>query len=140
MKFPYVSLQEELLAKTSNHIPLSNDYILYCIWLEPQERTHVTVKKYKTGVVMTKTRPYMSDEEVNAYLAEHGELGFDDMPSWLRLEVKARNLIYDSRQPTEMEQWETVSDAREHRIVNKELTQKDFSDKYRRGKSLTLIT
>ena len=89
---------------------------------------------------MIKLRPYMEDEEVNKHLSEYGELGFDDIPSWLKNEVKARNLIYEKRMPTEMEQWETVSDAREHRIMNKELTQQDYIAKYRKGKSITLIT
>ena len=44
------------------------------------------------------------------------------------------------REPTELEKWETVKDAREHRIMNKELTINDYLDKYERGKSLTLIT
>jgi hypothetical protein len=41
------------------------------------------------------------------------------------------------RFPTELEQWETVSDAREHRITNNELTLKDYKDKYL-GKPLTV--
>jgi len=49
--------------------------------------------------------------------------------------------VTDTRnEPTEREQWDTISDAREHRIMHKELTIEDFQDKYKRGKSLTLIT
>ena len=123
---------------------LSEDYSIICIYLTPfTEKQRLSFRKpkpNKVGVPMTKLKPYMTDEEVNKHLAEYGELGFDDLPSWLRHEILARNLKYDIRQPTEMEQWETVADAREHRITNKELTIKDYSDKYKRGKSLTLIT
>ena len=89
---------------------------------------------------MTKIKPYMTDEELMKALSEYDEVGFDDLPSWIQDELRARNLTFDSRRPTELEQWETVSDAREHRIVNKELTIKDYLDKYKHGKSLTLIT
>jgi hypothetical protein len=140
IKFPYVSLKQEQILKYPNHRPLSEDYVLYCIWTpvtEPTKPQH-TYKKVHTAMI--KLRPYMEDEEVNKHLSEYGELGFDDIPSWLKNEVKARNLIYEKRMPTEMEQWETVSDAREHRIMNKELTQQDYIAKYRKGKSITLIT
>jgi hypothetical protein len=89
---------------------------------------------------MSKMMPYMTDEELNSYLNEFSELGFDDLPSWLQTELKARQLVVTKREPTELEMWETNSDAREHRIMNKELTQQDYVDKYRKGKSLTLIT
>jgi hypothetical protein len=49
--------------------------------------------------------------------------------------------VIDTRiNPTEMQEWETVNDAKEHRIMNKELTIKDYLDKYKNRKSLTLIT
>ena len=83
---------------------------------------------------------YMTDEEVKQHIEEYGELGFDDLPDWLRSEITARQLVFKKRQPTELEQWETVSDAREHRILNKELTQEDYKDKYFKGKSITIIT
>ena len=82
----------------------------------------------------------MTDEEIKRHLAEYDESGFDDLPGWLQSELKVRQLVFKKRQPTDMEKWETVSDAREHRIINKELTQQDYVDKYRKGKSLTLIT
>jgi hypothetical protein len=85
-------------------------------------------------------KPYMSDEEILSALTEYDDSGYDDVPQWLKHELLARNLTFERRQPTELEQWETVSDAREHRIMNKELTIKDYQDKYKRGKSLTLVT
>lgn len=125
-------------------IPLHDDYIVLCIYHTPftpkQRAKFVKPKQYRTGVSMTKLKPYMTDEEVNEHLAEFGERGFDDIPSWLRHEIKARNLIYKKRIATESEQWETVEDAREHRITNKELTIKDYLNKYKRGQSITLIT
>jgi len=89
---------------------------------------------------MNKVKPYMTDEEIKRHLAAYDESGFDDLPSWLQSELKVRQLVFKKRQPTELEQWETVSDAREHRIVNKELTQEDYKDKYMKGRSITIIT
>ena len=89
---------------------------------------------------MNKVKPYMTDEEVNRHLSQYSESGFDDMPDWLRNEIRARNLVYEKRTPSDIEKWETNFDAREHRITNKELTFEDYKDKYLKGKSLTLIT
>ena len=142
MKF--ITLEEEQQYMRSNSLPLDDNYVIVCIYHTPfssEQRKKFTMKrKSKLGLPMDKLKPYMTDEEVNKHLSEYGELGFDDIPSWLKNEVKARNLIYEKRMPTEMEQWETVSDAREHRIMNKELTQQDYIAKYRKGKSITLIT
>jgi hypothetical protein len=125
--------------------PLDDKYITYCIWTTPftnEQRKRFTCKPKPKKVItaMNKVKPYMSDEEVSRYLAEYNESGFDDIPNWLRQELKVRQLVFKKRQPTDMEKWETVSDAREHRIVNKELTQEDYKDKYMKGKSITIIT
>jgi hypothetical protein len=74
------------------------------------------------------------------YLFEYGERGFDDLPQSIQ-----QHLLYDgympvAREPTEWEMEEAEKDAREHRIVNKELTIQDLIDKYKHGKSLTLVT
>ena len=87
-----------------------------------------------------KPRKYMTNEELKQYLSEFDDSGFDDLPEWIQIELQARRLSFERREPTELEKWETVKDAREHRIMNKELTIKDYLDKYKRGKSLTLIT
>ena len=89
---------------------------------------------------MNKVKPYMTDEEVNRHLSQYSESGFEDLPDWLRSEIRARSLVYENREPSELEQWETNHYAREHRITNKELTFNDYKDKYLNGKSLTLIT
>ena len=138
MKTDYISYLRKLVGCKDE------DYDSYCVWIEiptPEEREQrgkrVVAKKVFTA--MNKVRPYMTDEEVKRYLAEYSESGFDDLPNWLQTELRARQLVFEKRQPTELEQWETVSDAREHRIANKELTQEDYKDKYMRRKSLTLI-
>jgi hypothetical protein len=83
---------------------------------------------------------YLTDEELSAYLSEYDERGYDDLPQFLQDELQYRNLLIPTRNPTELEIWETVKDAREHRIMNKELILQDYKDKYMKGKSLTLIT
>jgi hypothetical protein len=136
----FISIEEEMLSKPNNHRPLSDNYILYCIYTPITKPTKPQRVFKKVFTAMNKVKPYMTDEEVSRYLAEYDESGFDDIPNWLQQELKVRNLVIPKRQPSELEQWETVSDAREHRIINKELTQQDYVDKYRKGKSLTLIT
>jgi hypothetical protein len=79
--------------------------------------------------------PYCTNEDIDRYISMYDEQAFQDMPYWLRETVRHRELTYTSREPTELEQWETVSDAREHRILNNEKTMQDFKDKYKHGKS-----
>ena len=118
------------------------DYDSYCVWIEiptPEEREQrgkrVVAKKVFTA--MNKVKPYMTDEEVKRYLAEYSESGFDDLPNWLQTELRARQLVFEKRQPTELEQWETVVDAFEHRVMNDELTVKDYLNKYTKGRNPT---
>ena len=82
----------------------------------------------------------MSDEEVHYQLDIHGEYGFESMPQWLQDEVTNRNLLIPRRKPTNEEKHMTFKDERQHRILNKELTIKDYVDKYKHRRSLTLIT
>jgi hypothetical protein len=126
-------------------IPLDDRYSVY--WLlhtplcpEVRKRCTVRPKRKKVRTTVQKIKPYMTNEEVVRALSEYDDMGYEQIPRWLKHELLARNFAYEKRQPTELEQWETVEDAREHRIMHKELTIKDFQDKYKRGKSLTLIT
>jgi hypothetical protein len=89
---------------------------------------------------MFKPTPYMTDEEVSIELLAYDDVGYEDVPAWLRQELESRGMVVPRREPTELEMWDTVKDALEHRIINKELTIKDYLDKYKHGKSLTLIT
>ena len=83
---------------------------------------------------------HMTNEEVVIWLDEYGDRGYEDLPAWLKAEMLARNLTWRPRKPTELEMWETVKDAREHRIVNKQLDLKDYIDKYVKNKDIETIT
>ena len=116
-------------------IPLSNKYTTYCVWVESmsdEKRQRLTKRVTEPVPVMLveHTRKYMEDEEVREALREYDNYGFESLPNWLQCELIARNLPHERRMPTEFEQWETVSDATEHRIVNKELTVKDYLNHY----------
>jgi|TARA_R100000501_G_C2611832_1_gene106260 hypothetical protein len=82
--------------------------------------------------------PYMTDEEVMAYLAEYDEQGFEAMPDWLKQELQVRDLPIPRREPTDLEKWEAGEDAKEHRHMNNERTIEDFKDKYKRGRPFKL--
>ena len=118
-----------------DELELSDEYTTYCVWVEPisDEKRQRLIKPKPPKLVATamkKIRPYMEDEEVRRYLRDYEDLGFTDLPDWLQHELKARDLPHEIRMPTEFEQWETVSDAREHRIVSKELSIQDYIDHY----------
>ncbi len=94
---------------------------------------------YGGDFTMSRLKPHMSDEEVNNHLVEYSDLGFDDLPAWLKAELRIRKLPIPRREATNSEKMATVFDAREHRIVNHELTITDYKDKYMHARSLTLI-
>jgi len=75
-----------------------------------------------------------------SYLAEYDELGFEELPEWLRHEIRSRDLPIPRREPTELEMWEAEKDAKEHRILHNELTIEDIKGKYMRQQPLTIFT
>jgi hypothetical protein len=118
-----------------------SDYISYCVWIESGSLLKAASKVNGQAnkiceLPMKKIKPYMTNEEVMQELSQYDEYGFVDLPSWLKDEIRARNLPIPKRSPSELEQWETVSDALEHRITNKELTVNDYINKYKHGKDI----
>ena len=81
--------------------------------------------------------PYRSDEELVQLVNDYDEYAFQDLPAQLRLALQTRSIMFRRREPTEQERNETIIDAKEHRHLNKELTLKDYFDKYQ-GKQFTL--
>ena len=71
--------------------------------------------------------PHMTDQEIKEYLSEYDEEGFQDLPDWIQLELQARSLTFQRRDPTPQEMKETEQDAEEHRILNNERTIKDIT-------------
>ena len=118
------------------------DYVRYCIyqakitneqrdyltkprkgnWLQEAMRNQTTVKKVK---------PDISNKLLIRYINRYGEFGFKKLPKWLQTQIKIRSPIFKRRSPTEIEMWDTVSDAREHRVVNNQLTVQDYLNHYR---------
>ena len=126
---PFVSIPSE-------HYIEGEDFYRYCIWTPVTKKKHyITLDRERNGYYHIK-RTYMEDEEILEALSSYAEVGFDDMPEWLKLEMEARNLVCSTRQPTELEQWDTVGDAFEHRVLNKELTIEDYLDHYVKGKDI----
>jgi hypothetical protein len=80
-----------------------------------------------------------TSEELMSQLDYYNEQAWTDVPKSIRERIEARYILVPSREPTEQEIWETISDAREHRITNKELTIQDYLDKYKHGKSFNII-
>ena len=124
------------------------DYHLYNLLftpftLEQKERIHhKTVTRIVGGKfnMAKKPKPYMTDVEVSNALERYEDMGYDKLPAWLKREMDARQLPIHKRHPDDVDKIIAEPDAREHRIMNKELTIQDYVNKYKRGQSLTLIT
>ena len=119
-------------------------FAFVCIFFNPPAKSSRKrrVKRNQIGPQANISRrypKYMTDEEVNRALEEYGDRGFDRLPSWLQHELRVRNLTWEPRSPTDLEAWDTIADAREHRIIHNELTIKDYQDKYKRGKPFTIL-
>lgn len=84
--------------------------------------------------------PYHSNEDILRYVSEYDEQSFADMPQWLQIQMQVREFIFGPREPSEVEQFETIADAKEHRIYNNERTIDDFKDQYLRGKHFNFNT
>ncbi len=121
-------------------VPYGERFTFVCIFfqhpIKSMRKRHV--KRNKIGPQVHITKPYMTDEEVMSALEEHGNHGFDKLPNWLKQELRVRKIQWPTREPTDLEKWDTVEDAREHRILNNELIIKDYQDKYIRGRPLTI--
>jgi len=71
-----------------------------------------------------------TNEEIMSQLDYYNDVAWEDVPHTIREQINARYILIPSREPTELEQWETIEDAREHRITNNEMTIKDITHKY----------
>ena len=124
------------------------DYLTYSLLFTPftqeqKERIHhKTVTRTVGGKfnMVKKPKPYMTDVEVSNALERYEDMGYDKLPAWLKREMDSRQLPIHKRHPDDVDKIIAEPDAREHRIMNKELTIQDYVNKYKRGQSLTLIT
>jgi len=126
-------------------IPLSNSgsYVTLCSYVDAhsdEQRKKWTHKRQPSRIgTPHKIKKPPTDAFLMRLLSKYDDDGYRRIPKWLRDAIESRGFVFKPRQPTEVEMWETVDDAREHRIMHRELTIRDYQDKYKRGKSLTLI-
>ena len=83
---------------------------------------------------MSKMMPYHSNDHIIKMLGKYDEQTYDQLPHYLKQQLQIRNLYVKRRGPTDIERLEAHTDAKEHRLMNKERTIEDFKDKYLRGK------
>ena len=74
---------------------------------------------------------------MDSILHQYGDVGFDSLPKRIKQALMYNGWRPVARKPTELEQWETVVDAFEHRVMNDELTVKDYLNKYTKGRNPT---
>jgi hypothetical protein len=58
---------------------------------------------------------------------------FDQLPYWIRNNLKVNKVHHVARNPTGDEMLDTVKDAREHRKFNNEVSMEDYKDHYFHG-------
>ena len=71
-----------------------------------------------------------SDEDLMSQLDYYNEVAWNDVPHTIREQIISRTILLPARPPTKQEQWDTLSDAKEHRAMNNEQTMNDFKLKY----------
>ena len=111
-----------------------DDYTRSCVWVDSKSViNHVTKPKQEMcyDLVRLKPRKALTDEQIDTTAYHYGHLGYEDLPQWLQGELSTLTTLQrNTRLPSELEQWDTVVDAYEHRITNKEMTTKDYLNKY----------
>tara|TARA_R110000751_G_scaffold5594_3_gene25366 strand:- start:4439 stop:4903 length:465 start_codon:yes stop_codon:yes gene_type:complete len=113
------------------------NYTTSCVFVDS-----VTLPKPPTKTKTDWAKPLrcklsLTTQQFCKLLSRYNEQGFNDMPKWLKDQFLMRTTYLKPRPPTELEQWETVSDALEHRIVHKELTIDDYHTRFVKGKQLS---
>jgi hypothetical protein len=120
---------------TKVNMPLHPAYTRSCVWVDcSSTRKSITKPKQKVRYVPVRLKPRkkLTDDQVEAKLTYYDHLGYEDIPQWLQAELSVRHnsLVPETRTASEREQWDTVADAYEHRVTNKEMTTKDYIRKY----------
>ena len=115
-----------------------------CIFTVPfsNKQRHIMKASPKPVIVRDDVKivkPRMTDAQVMRYLGNYGDRAYDDLPYWLKQEMKTRKQPYYCRKPTDEEMFDTIRDAREHRITNKELVVSDYIDKYKHKISFKIL-
>lgn len=111
------------------------DYSRYCVFVDKVILPKPTTKRKFSWDRPLRRKLPLSTKQFCHKLSRYNEQGFNDMPKWLRDEFLMRVTYLKPRQPTDIEQWETNSDAKEHRIVNKEMNIDDYHAMYVKGKA-----
>ena len=127
------------------------DFVRYCIYqakITNEQRNYLTKpregnwlqKLLRVQTTVKKVKPPMTDKQVLRHVNKRGELGFQALPKWLQKQLEVRDLNIKARPPTEIEMWETISDAREHRMTGyKTKTIQDYLDHYKGVKSYDTV-
>jgi hypothetical protein len=133
---------EDNIVGISHRNPDSNltglDYTTSCVFAAPVTLPKPTLKSKTDWSKPLRRKLSLTTQQFCKLLSRYNEQGFSDMPKWIKDQFLMRVTYLKPRQPTEIEQWETVSDAREHRIMNKELTISDYHNLIVKGKHLTV--
>lgn len=112
-------------------------YTRYCVFADHVILPNETKTYKKDWSRPLKRKLALTTKQFCQRLGRYNEQGFTDMPKWLRDQFLIRITYLKPRQPTDLEKWETNSDALEHRIINNELTITDYHTRYVKGKQLT---
>lgn len=114
------------------------DYVFYCV-IPPIIRDAVKARcrhKPKKRIRREETcapQMYISNVELADALADYSNHGFDDLPDWIRYELRTRQLTFDTRRPESYERSVTNADLLEHKITNNELTINDYNFLAKKG-------
>ena len=121
-------IRERIVSHAGGGITISRVYVCTCGGLGIRDRTD--------WVDAPASHTYMRDEEVREALREYDDRGFDDLPTWLKVELHVRGLPVPTREPTEEEKRETEVDAFTHRVMNNQLTINDHYEMIVNGKDI----
>lgn len=112
----------------------AGDFTLTSVWIDCSgvvKRIASPVKEKTNVNTVVKHRKARSDAQIDEQAYLYGHLGYEDIPQWLQGELSTlTTLQHNTRPASDLEQWDTVADATEHRITNNEKSTTDILNKY----------
>jgi len=128
----YKDVQQETRTAARDRILSHPNAVSYSLNLEPSSIKRSSVVK---GVVdvYKKRKPVDIQRVMRVVSIYYRDEVFDQLPYWIRNNLKVNKVHHKARNPTGDEMLDTVKDAREHRKFNNEVSMDDYKDHYFHG-------
>ena len=116
--------EQRTFLTTKQHVKVLNDagYPCHISSIEVPLDTTLTIRRINsklTEVYKRKTVAPISDEDIKQELSKYEEVRVWELPRWLRIELRARNISFGPREPNFLEINNSKRDYQQHVKYNR---------------------